>query len=89
LTGEFSPSFSSPGAKIPSAADSTSRWDACIASLIYVLLSAVFIPLAGVQNDESLFAVPLYQGMTRDLRLFHHNIQLMVMSYVGMVKTIN
>jgi 4-amino-4-deoxy-L-arabinose transferase-like glycosyltransferase len=40
-----------------------------------------------VQNDESLFAVPLYQGMTRDLRLFHHNIQLMVMSYVGTVKT--
>jgi 4-amino-4-deoxy-L-arabinose transferase-like glycosyltransferase len=40
-----------------------------------------------VQNDESLFAVPLYQGMTRDLRLFHHNVQLMVMSYVGTFKT--
>jgi 4-amino-4-deoxy-L-arabinose transferase-like glycosyltransferase len=40
-----------------------------------------------VQNDESLFAIPIYQGMTRDARLFHHNLQFMVMSYVGTVKT--
>jgi 4-amino-4-deoxy-L-arabinose transferase-like glycosyltransferase len=58
-----------------------------VASIIYVLLSTPFISLAGVQNDESLFAVPLQQAMTRDLRLFHHNIQLMVMTYIGTFKT--
>jgi 4-amino-4-deoxy-L-arabinose transferase-like glycosyltransferase len=46
-----------------------------------------FIPLAGVQNDEALFAVAIYKGMTRDLRLFHHSVQLMVMSYLGALKT--
>jgi 4-amino-4-deoxy-L-arabinose transferase-like glycosyltransferase len=87
LAGDFSPSFSSTRTKLLLAENSTSRWDALPAFFLYILLSTAFIPLAGVQNDESLFAVPLYQAMTRDLRLFHHNIQLMVMSYVGTVKT--
>lgn len=87
LPADSSPSFSSAPARLPLAEDSTSRWDGPAAFFLYILLSTAFIPLAGVQNDESLFAVPLYQAMTRDLRLFHHNIQLMVMSYVGTVKT--
>lgn len=61
--------------------------DAAPAGLLYILLSTAFIPLAGMQNDEALFAAPLYQGMIRDLRLFHHDLQLMAMSYVGTLKT--
>ena len=87
LAGDSSPSFSSDHAQPLSAENSTSRWEGLPAFFLYILLSTAFIPLAGVQNDESLFATPLYQGMTRHLRLFHHNVQLMLMTYLGTLKT--
>jgi len=40
--------------------------------------------------DESLFAGPYYQPAAREfrLRLFHHDIPLMVMTYIGTLKTL-
>jgi hypothetical protein len=48
------------------------------------------IPYTGIQNDEALFAGPLNQHINRDFRarLFHHDIPLMVMSYIGTLKTL-
>lgn len=47
------------------------------------------IPYAGIQEDEALFSVPFYQPVGREFRfqLFHHKIPLMVMTYVGSLKT--
>jgi hypothetical protein len=40
--------------------------------------------------DEALFAGPYYQSVPREfrLRLFHHDIPLMVMTYIGTLKTL-
>src|SRR5258708_7145106 len=60
------------------------------ACCLFILLGAVIIPYAGIQNDEALFAGPLNQHINRDFRarLFHHDIPLMVMSYIGTLKTL-
>src|SRR5208283_3723748 len=50
---------------------------------LFVLLGAALIPYAGVQNDEALFASPIYSLNPNGLQ-----IPLMVMSYVGTLKTL-
>lgn len=57
---------------------------------VFILLSLLFIPFAGIQNDEALFVAPLYQPMSRDvlIRIFHHDIPLVLMSYLGTLKTL-
>lgn len=59
------------------------------ASALFLILGAALIPYAGVQNDEALFGVPLYLFNAKDLSIivFHRHIPLMVMSYVGTLKT--
>jgi 4-amino-4-deoxy-L-arabinose transferase-like glycosyltransferase len=53
------------------------------------LLSVLMIPYAGIQDDESLFALPFWEPMGRryELRIFHHHLPLMLMSYLGTLKT--
>ncbi len=60
------------------------------ASLLFILLGAAVIPYAGVQNDEALFVVPLYELNAKDFcfTAFHRQIPLMVMSYVGTLKSL-
>lgn len=60
------------------------------ASLLFILLGAIVIPYAGVQNDEALFAAPLYEMNSKDFcfTAFHHQIPIMVMSYIGTLKTL-
>ncbi len=55
-----------------------------------MLLSAVLIPYAGIQDDEALFSNPLYYPLGRELQLraFHHDVPLMIMSYLGTLKTL-
>jgi 4-amino-4-deoxy-L-arabinose transferase-like glycosyltransferase len=55
-----------------------------------ILAGCALIPYAGIQMDEALFAGPYYQPVQREfrLRLFHHNIPLMVMTYIGTLKTL-
>lgn len=47
------------------------------------------ISYAGVQEDEALFSIPFYTLLPRAYRIraAHHNIPIMVMSYVGALKT--
>jgi hypothetical protein len=55
----------------------------------FILCGLVFIPYAGIQNDETLFAGPLYSQLPREFRVrsFHHDVPLMLMSYLGALKT--
>ena len=55
-----------------------------------ILAGCALIPYAGIQMDEALFAGPYYQPVAREfrLRLFHHDIPLMVMTYIGTLKTL-
>ena len=54
----------------------------------FVSLGLLFIPYAGIQDDEALFSVPIYQDYFEfRIRAFHHPIPLMLMSYVGTLKT--
>jgi 4-amino-4-deoxy-L-arabinose transferase-like glycosyltransferase len=75
---------------IPAAKpDLTSLAGGAIASLVFILLSIGMISYAGVQEDEALFSIPFYTLLPREYRVraLHHNIPLMVMSYVGALKT--
>jgi 4-amino-4-deoxy-L-arabinose transferase-like glycosyltransferase len=55
-----------------------------------ILAGCALIPYAGIQMDEALFAGPYYQPVQREfrIRLFHHDIPLMVMTYIGTLKTL-
>lgn len=55
-----------------------------------MLLSLALIPYAGIQEDEALFTIPFYAPISHEyrLRVFHHDFPLMVMSYVGTLKTL-
>jgi len=55
-----------------------------------ILAGCALLPYAGIQMDEALFAGPYYQPAAREfrLRVFHHNIPLMVMTYIGTLKTL-
>lgn len=69
--------------------DVISRLPAWAASFLFILFSALVIPLAGIQDDEALFAVPFWQSLGRqfEVRVFHHGIPLMLISYLGTLKT--
>ncbi len=47
------------------------------------------ISYAGIQEDEALFSIPFYSALPREykIRTAHHDIPLMVMSYVGALKS--
>jgi Dolichyl-phosphate-mannose-protein mannosyltransferase len=57
---------------------------------LFLALGMLLIPLAGIQNDEALFGNPIYLLNAKQfyIRAFHRNIPLMVMSYVGTLKTL-
>ncbi len=65
------------------------RFKAFYASALFLALGMALIPFAGVQNDEALFGNPLYLFNAKELSIivFHRHIPLMVMSYVGTLKT--
>lgn len=60
------------------------------AACLFVLLGAAFIPYAGIEDDEVIFTNPLYLFNAREftIGLFHRRIALMVMSYLGTLKTL-
>ena len=54
----------------------------------FVVAGLLFIPFAGIQDDEALFSVPIYQDYFEfRIRAFHHPIPLMLMTYLGTLKT--
>jgi hypothetical protein len=67
-----------------------SRLALAFSCCLTVLAGCALIPYAGIQMDEALFAGPYYQSVPREfrIRLFHHDIPLMVMTYIGTLKTL-
>jgi len=58
-------------------------------ALLFVGLGTILIPYAGLEADEVVFAAPLH-GTTKYVfatHFLHHAIPLMVISYVGALKT--
>ena len=57
---------------------------------LFLLLAILIIPYAGIQADEALFSAPLFPHVNKDLRLplLPHHVPLMVMTYVGSLKTV-
>ena len=60
------------------------------ASWLFLLLGAAFIPYAGIYDDEVIFANPWYLFNSREVTigLFHRRIALMILSYLGTLKTL-
>jgi hypothetical protein len=61
-----------------------------LAAIYFLLWGVLFTPRLGVQNDEALFASPLYapKDWFYRIRLFHSDIPLLLMSYLGTLKTL-
>ena len=55
----------------------------------FVLLGSAFIPYVGIQTDEALVADPIFGSIAKEfrIRIFHHNIPLMLMDYIGALKS--
>lgn len=60
-----------------------------LAVLLFFLLGLLLIPLAGIQDDEALFAGPLFSApfLPLTLPILHHHPPLMVFAYTGALKT--
>src|SRR5262249_39293837 len=67
----------------------STRIQVLIGCCFFILAGLAFIPYLGLQNDESLFACPLYLMNAREfcVSIFHRQIPLMVMTYIGTLKT--
>jgi hypothetical protein len=56
--------------------------------LAFIALGLIVLPYPGIQNDEALFAEPLYSPYLwlAKIRIFHLTIPTMIMSYLGTLK---
>ena len=55
---------------------------------LFLALGTLLLADVGLETDEGLFAAALYPPFNKDftIRLFHHQLPLMVMTYVGATK---
>ena len=62
---------------------------AMLACIFFVLAGCAFIPHLGIQNDEALFGSALYEssGLAYWRWAFGHRLPVMMMSYLGALKT--
>ena len=60
-----------------------------LAALLFALLSLAMLPHPGLEDDEVLFSVPIYfpQGALFSVKKFGFRIPLMLMGYLGTLKT--
>lgn len=59
--------------------------------LVFFSLGLPFLPLVGIQDDEVLFAAPVFHvpsSTVFDALVFHRQIPLMLLSYLGAVKSL-
>jgi hypothetical protein len=66
------------------------RWPAAILPLLFFVLGLPFLPLAGIQDDETLFAAAVFHVPTStvfETHIFHREIPLMLLSYLGALKS--
>jgi hypothetical protein len=69
--------------------DQPLRYFAIAFCVLFFALGWLFLPLLGVQNDEALFASPLFQPKAAYLvKIGHSRLPLMLMSYLGTLKTL-
>jgi hypothetical protein len=85
LTYTGSVTYKNSHSNLATQPDSSTRLKAfgpgLAAVCLFIALGCCFIPLAGIQNDEALFASPLYQSNEKGLW-----IPSMVMNYLGSLK---
>ncbi|MGA2328279.1 MAG: hypothetical protein ABSH05_18525 [Bryobacteraceae bacterium] len=64
------------------------NWFALLLCLLFFLQGLVFIPYAGIQNDEALFAAGIYKPVFAEhmADIFGRPVPTMVMSYIGALK---
>src|SRR6476619_4843116 len=58
--------------------------------IVYMIAAGVLLlPYPGMENDESLFASGIYapEQMESHVRVFGHSVCVMIMSYIGALKT--
>src|SRR5689334_19100167 len=57
--------------------------------LLFVIVGAPWIDKPGIQTDEALFAAGIYPPFLHPfvIRIFKHDYPMMVMTYVGTVKS--
>jgi len=58
-------------------------------SILFILIGLAFIPKAGIQNDEALFASGIYEqsGIAQSVKILGHRIPIMLNSYLGTLKS--
>ena len=61
-----------------------------ICCLLFVALGVVVLPYPGIQNDEALFAAPLYRPQIwyAKIAIFHQTFPTMLASYLGTLNTL-
>ncbi len=66
------------------------RYFALFTAAFFFLSGVFFVPHLGVQNDEALFASPMFapKDWFYRIRIFHSDIALLLMSYLGTLKTL-
>ena len=60
---------------------------ALVFCLLFVVLGSLWISEVGIQNDEALFSAGIYPPFGDSVHLFRKPFPLMVMSYVGTLKS--
>jgi len=60
-----------------------------LACVGFILAGAALLPYNGVEEDEALFAAPVFSQVAQAyrIRVFHHNFPIMLMDYVGALKS--
>src|ERR1700692_3534401 len=63
-------------------------WGGVLCALSFLIIGCAFAGYPGIQTDEAMFAGPLFRAWRFfSVRLFHHHIPVMTMSYNGTLKT--
>jgi hypothetical protein len=73
---------------MPSPKSKQPRWVGCFSALIFFFLGCVILPYPGLQNDEVIFVPADYRVPGSAVFLaFHDHLPLMLMSYMGTLKS--
>jgi len=65
------------------------RYFAALCCLLFLVTGWIFLPHLGLQNDEALFAGPLFPPKAAEVvKIGHSHIPLMLMSYLGTLKSL-
>src|SRR5229473_1045702 len=60
-----------------------------IACCLFIVLGTALAAHAGIENDEALFAGPIYSHYSLfSIRIFHKDVPVMIMTYLGALKTL-